>query len=510
MNSYHIFYFPFIWKNSAKAEKLFTEQVDLSAISVKDNSGWQRCPKMKEEEKQDLYNEQNYYYKFVHRILYDNGKPDTLIRHYERMEPQESPSKVTYTIAVKGKDGKDGNKYELKVEAMNLNLYATGVGILTFHLINDDKDKCKCSTPEDILNINQYGRRIFPPFFDDIKKKSETAVYLKIEGLSGNLENCSENFSSYSGDENNKKTDLYQSWRPACFIQNIIADLSSEKLIIEPVIDDRMFVACWYGNNDLSAELGDDAKYEDFLLKSHNHFWYKYVYVDKGGTDPSCMNDDFREELLKKSTYARWQHTKKRDRTWEDDGGEYDYGTLFGISRYSFMILANEEYFSKQFLAKHLRTVYARMVELILVQRASILIFSDRINKLPGNNDRQINALYSDYIRFVNQVYFREVTAQEQGIELYKLLSESLETKEQVNDLDEDISELHQFAALQQDQKRNRNGQLLNYIIAFFMPATFYFDLLGANNGRFSVCNLFTGLFFSIVGIGLLLLFKRK
>lgn len=44
---------------------------------------------------------------------------------------------------------------------MNINLYATGVGFLSFYLKNED---CTQNSPEDILAINQYGRRIMPPF----------------------------------------------------------------------------------------------------------------------------------------------------------------------------------------------------------------------------------------------------------------------------------------------------------------------------------------------------------
>lgn len=63
---------------------------------------------------------------------------------------------------------------------MNINLYATGVGFLSFYLKNED---CTQNSPEDILAINQYGRRIMPPFFNDTRLRNEISEYIRIEGL---------------------------------------------------------------------------------------------------------------------------------------------------------------------------------------------------------------------------------------------------------------------------------------------------------------------------------------
>ncbi|MCC8143955.1 MAG: hypothetical protein LUD02_02750 [Tannerellaceae bacterium] len=52
---------------------------------------------------------------------------DPLIAHFERKEPNNPQQQVTYCIKVKNKP-----EYRLKVDAINLNLYATGVGILSF------------------------------------------------------------------------------------------------------------------------------------------------------------------------------------------------------------------------------------------------------------------------------------------------------------------------------------------------------------------------------------------
>ena len=132
-----------------------------------------------------------------------------------------------------------------------------------------------------------------------------------------------------------------------------------------------------------------------------------------------------KEELLKKSTYFRWQ----------------GWGTLYGVSRYSFVALTDESDFAKNVLAVHMRTIYARLFELVIIQRASMLRFSGEVTKVSGLADTKekevadwINSLYKEYIRFINQIYFRNVTAQDQGIELYEMLIAQFDSNAQIKE----------------------------------------------------------------------------
>ena len=139
-------------------------------------------------------------------------------------------------------------------------------------------------------------------------------------------------------------------------------------------------------------------------------FWYKYVFVDDGGF-VTCQNSGMKKELVKQSTYYRWQKL----------------GTLYGVSRYSFVTITNME--AKGFIDVHMRTIYSRMFELVILQRASILRFSGEVTKVSALKEghdkelaRRIRSLYREYIRFINQIYFQSVTVQDQGIELYDML----------------------------------------------------------------------------------------
>lgn len=462
MYSYHIFYFPFKWEIKSLKEKSFVERTNIQHLIPDHLSYWipQGSQIRTRNEDDELYNEKNYFYRFVHPVLYDEGEKDTLLLHFKRLEPQEPENQVVYKIQ-KSK----GKCYELTVDAINLNFYTTGVGVLSFYLRNEREEQM---SPEDILNINQYGRRIFPPFIADVNNRNEIAEYIAIEGLREDPSKYKEDFNGY---------DNKHDWKPGRFIENLILDLNNS-LEFEPVIDDRMFVNCWYGSDTLSDEIkkgglnGLDSQVMTF--NDLDDFWYKYIFVDVDR--PTCANAALRKEIILSQTLNRWQ----------------EYGTLYGISRYSFVSATDRNTFSLGVITMHMRTTYARMIELVIVQRASILKFSSevtRVSKLAKGKDvdpdlvDEISALYREYIRFVNQIYFREVTPQEQGIELYDLLSKTMRTEEYVRDLDREIEELHQYASLLDEKKRGKTAETLTKIATIFLPATLIAGLFGMNEG---------------------------
>ena len=477
MYSYHIFYFPFKWEIdesekeslSVCKKKSFSERIDLNQLPKEGNGCWERMATdpeniENEKEKDELFDEQQYFFKFVHNVLYDKGdKESPMILHYERKEPKSGD--VSYRIS-------KHTLYELKVDSVNLNFYSTGVGVLTFFLQND-----KYEDYEDILNINQYGRRIMPAFHGELTADPKLTAPIEVCGLTG------DDKERYTFRPNAHGLSI---WTPADFITNLIKDLCDD-IKAEPIIDDRMLVNCWYGNNVLS-NLAKSSK--DF---ANSDFWYEYVFVDEPG-EPTCQNVEMKEALLKAATYTRWQMK----------------GTLYGVSRYSFVALTDKECFSKDVLAIHMRTIYSRMFELVLVQRASVLRFSGEVTNVSGlradNDDgresqKAIECLYKEYIRFVNQIYFTYVTAQDQGIELYDMMMKQNSLSEKVKDLDGEISELYQYAGLQMDRKENRNISRLNLIATILLPATVIAGIFGMNTYDEVTSYMCPEMFWIVIGI---------
>lgn len=452
--SYHIFLFPFQWEKKGSENLSFSDRFVLNKILPMPSSNWENIPFPKTKNYEiELYNEKNFFYKFVHNTMYDSGKREfPAIRHFERKEAYES--RLEFHIAVK----KDKESfYELKLKSVGLDLFSTGTGVLIFYIENE-----KYSDIFDIKRINQFGRRVFPPFLGKQKgiedtKEAELADYIKITGLIGDPARYSENFNTYTPAD---------SWQPARFIHSLIEDLDPQ-LIIEPVVDDRMFTMCWTFSNDLGNKISADKSFEEFVK---GNLWHEYLFVDSGGS--TCQNDSMQSRILKKHTYERWQKE----------------GTLFGATRYSLMAISKDNSFARDIVFPYFRTIYTRIVELVMLQRSSVLKFSAEVttlSTLPDKDTQQladrIDKFYKAYIRFVNQVYFREITAQEQGIEIYEMLQANLNMKEQVEDLDAEISELHNYASMLDEKAQTKNLSLLTILGSLFLVPSFIVGFFGMN-----------------------------
>ncbi len=492
--SYHIFYFPFKWEVKGKENEIFSEQVDLDNIPISSHSMWERVQiedskysqQKDTKEQEELFAERQYYYDFVHPVLYDmKNVKNSIIHHYERREPKESV--VEYHIKVKDKT------YVLRLDALNVNLYSTGVGIMSFFLKNEKEEQ---KDENSIRDINQFGRRIMPPHCGEFSqgRRNMLADSIQILGLHGDELRYSDSFDYVKGVGSSLNRGFECVWQPAWFIKHLIEDLSSE-MKVTPVIDDRMLVNCWYGNDDLATDIKTVDK-DGKVPFVYSDLWYKHLFVDNG-SDPTCQNEEMKKRLIKESTYCRWQK----------------YGTLYGLSRYSMVALTNTG--ARGFIDVHMRTIYSRMFELVILQRASILRFSGevtRVSALKGNDNKKLSeriaSLYKEYIRFINQIYFRSVTAQDQGIEMYEMLLRQFDSDTQIKDLDDEISELHQYVSLMIDQRRSENGEMLNVLAAIFLPATLLTGVFGMNPFREGQEVLSIGIQILLIAIITIVFFK--
>ena len=268
-----------------------------------------------------------------------------------------------------------------------------------------------------------------------------------------------------------------------------------EDIDMQPVIDDRMFVLCWYKNDEWSNQFTKDYLHS---IANDKH-WYEFVFVDKYN-GLSCQNDDMRKRLINSATYERWQL----------------WSSLYGVSRYSMVYLTNSG--CPPYLTNYFETEYARMAELVLMQRASVLRFSaevtqiSKLSRTKGFGER-VSSLYKEYIRFENRMYFREISAQDQGIEMYQKLYEAMNLKEQVEKLDGEIEELHDYVQLHEDRLTNRTMSLLTWITTIFLPVTVVAGYFSMNdftaNTKFAFQSL-TMFAFAVVVISIVLIINKK
>lgn len=417
--SKHFFTFPFTC--SGIDFKSFHTEIWQNVISIEKKEVWKRaCLDNNNIKDEDLYNELNYFYPHLHNILYDTSD-DSCVRHYEYKDITE----VYYQIIIN-----EQIKYSLCVNSININFYSTGVGVLSIETSNFDYNK-----KEDILRINQFGRRLFHPFASDRKMHFEGAqsLLLNLNGRELELMNQSIQHPNKISDN---LIDFITETLPA------IIKCSKENEI-RPILDDRMFVLSWYRTN---TSFSDDESFSRLKIGAvDNSFWYRYIFVDVN--DPTCQNTIMQAELTEKATYARWQK----------------WGTLYGISRYSFVMLTS--YGCPPHLLKYFETEYVKMAELALIQRASILKYTRALQectntKVEFKKIDKLSDYYEEYLHFLNNYRFTNISAQDQAIELYDMLCDNIHIKEDSALLDQQFNEVQELMELREEKKLNKLAAL--------------------------------------------------
>ncbi len=319
-----------------------------------------------------------------------------------------------------------------------------------------------------------------------------------------------EDFSFYR--LNNKALTVAEPYRLPTYIQNLFTNavifrldetkLLEKQILITKVTDDRMFFHSWYGNDDLSKSFAKQKGTED-------DWWYCYIFGDKAW--PSIANNKMKAKQIKAHTYDRWLNS----------------GTLFGMTRDSFVCLTDTGFYGSVLIRNHMNTMYYTLSVLFLPQRTSVLKFTAEVANLADlakiDPDKKlidnIKGVYKNYIEFINKLYFREITPQIQGIEIYNQFQKILNLENEIKDLDGEISELHEYVSLIQTERQNNNAAILNGIAMVFLPFTVVFGVLGANifgeNNRWhdfkkgdvdydAIGGLIIGFGISIILIGLL------
>jgi len=428
LHSYHTFMFPFIY-DKEKIEKDLWCYKEFGANSVEE------------------YNEKNYFYKHVQDALYNSKDRESksFISKYFEYKDKEG----TFTIATCPK-----GTYELESDGISLRIFNTGVAILAFNLKNYSYSKL-----EDVLAINDFGRRIYPQFLgENFTQETKNAfladsITLSFEGK----EPIIEDFKSYN------KDNIKNGVKLPGFIEALIGN-SFEK--IQYVIDDRMFVISQYHNDELVEEMKEYDADKNQYEYEENSQWYQYLFVD--GNGKNCQSKHMTKKLIHDSTYDRWVES----------------GTLFGVSRYSFVVLTGSWYGENRLLP-HTKTMYFQMFSLLLVYRATIIKFADEIQNvtqgIPDNISTGTSELYKRYLDFLNQLYFKEITAQDQGIELYEQAVKTMKIEAFLKDLDNEISELHDYVEMLEDKSEKEEMQKLTKMGAIFLPGTFIAGVLGMN-----------------------------
>lgn len=227
--------------------------------------------------------------------------------------------------------------------------------------------------------------------------------------------------------------------------------------------DERMFLAA-------SVIAADPA------LLSEPH-WMRLAFVDEGGGGWA-----YSESFL---TDAKAKQHHFYDRYWDFKRG---FKTRYLVTGYSFLQVMDNNDFTWNVLRKHLRRHYSDLCLLALIQKASILTMSHRLEevlrdyhemsgaKARDRFHRNLSWLSEDFSAYMALYEFAEVSNQLQGVELFEKLREHLH----VRPLFEELHMQLKFAAQMEDRN---HAEWVQGAASFWLPVTLVLTWMGISLG---------------------------
>ena len=453
IHSEHVFLFPFAIRpghgDVTETTRLFPALFDNLC-----RAGWTYAP-FAPTAREMAWNEYFYFHESVRASFFetrDESKIRTAFdanRDWPAMCSFKRPcQEAKLEIQVRGVE----TPYTLEVGEIRLDLFSTMVGVVSLYLTNRTY-----ADALDVLIINDFGRRLYPQFLANgtvmtKKKFLAKSITLDCPGLGKVKE-------AFEGEDF-----FVPQIRIGSHMQAVIGQSILDSYRITPIIDDRMFTVCWYGNQEVVDELcGQDRQ-----RCGNNHltsdFWYKFIFVDNRELGVARKPD--KKRLTRAATYSRW----------------IESGTYYGLSRYSLVCLTNQGDTPVNVLRQHMLHQYRRMALILLQQRASLLKFSSEIASISadirqawaGADGKTVaekaSRLQAVYLDFINRLWFVEVTPQEQGIEMYDMARKAMNLDQLAKEVSNEIREVYEYAALAQERRRNINMETLNGLAALALP----------------------------------------
>ncbi|MDP8241006.1 MAG: CorA family divalent cation transporter [Candidatus Hatepunaea meridiana] len=438
------------------------------------------------------YNEFLYFYPYVRKILYSKKNNKTSSMQFLRWKKGEKDQWKLRVV---------GNEYDHTMDIIDafLHLYDMGVGVFVLEIAEENLTK-------DIRNYITFldlARRIYVPFINPkYKFKDEDPEHYPFDAITGKqcpkkiiiLKNkeevCTQNFECKVSQPNSPELlsnvvkhflDIYNDEFTFTFNPSPGGMKSNS---YQTFVDDRMFVHTYFSidkskfpsNNgyflhNLSEYFNINPSHTELNKYWSTDIWYRMIFIDSG--EKSCQNDIMQKKIIDDSTYTRWTKFK----------------TFYGYSRFSSMMMTDSGV--PDYLYNHFQTMYYQIAMVLFFYRGVLLNFSMRSSDIShllavdGKERKkgieQARELHSDFLAFRNRCWFREITAQDQGIEIFNLWNRKLDNVELMKDIESEIEGLYRFVNYEQEQRENDQLRNISILGAILLPITVTTGFFGMN-----------------------------
>ncbi len=426
----HLFVFPFSWRYwKFNNDELFHQHTQLVHKRFEKLGHWTIHYSTIDNNK--AYNEYVYFYKPIRMALYSFKNEPVVVRNYVYERLDETSCFVII---------KDEQEYILDISQIDLKLYKTGIGLLSFRIKNTKYEKIS-----DIEAINSFSQCIYPPMLPmsgarEIGLPEEIKIQLNKNTV------IKEKFNDNYFSEKLSISPIIMKvlGEPFC-IRNEYHH--KNRIMIEAVLGNQLYCICTYYNKELLNSIYNDTTDTEVLSK--------------------LMTNNKRTNALQEIEKITGENDSSYLKCTEH---------LYGVNRFMLLCITKEEEHDK---------LYDQLVKLTLMQRATLLNFSSELARISTVSKYElppaILSIYEIYIQFINQLYFKEVTQDPEGSYIYEQLSKAFKIQEELDQLDHEIEEVHEYANLVDQSSSSFKMQLLTIIGAALVLPEFMTGFFGMN-----------------------------
>jgi hypothetical protein len=242
-------------------------------------------------------------------------------------------------------------------------------------------------------------------------------------------------------------------------------------------------------------------------------------FDDSGESTVGPYSDDYLAEWAKKYAYDRfWQRTASNPPVGDlkqIDGHNRMMRTRWLCSGYGFVVVgaddsAEEKPFYTTQIKENFHHHYFRMGLIAHFHRASILILRDALaeaTKLKNDTEKRaaITRVQERMVDFRSRYWFREVSTQLQGQEIFRWWSDLLENEELFQQVSADVDAAAALVRTQQEEEENQNTAKLNATTLKLNSTAVQLSRIAVVAGAFGLAMTFLGLVSNIIAWGFLL-----
>lgn len=272
------------------------------------------------------------------------------------------------------------------------------------------------------LRFTNQARIIYPSFHEQVKEGKITTL---------TLQTSTEEPISF------KKEDTLSPILTHC-LKKFFPDLPDLNERLKFLADDRMFVSVAYGLSGQAphSQYGREELQRLLSLAVYvddkNNIKYYLDYLGGYAYDPN-----FTQDLLKQQSLRRWEQL----------------GTLSGYCGYAHAYLGFGWFFNDVIAPSHVRYQYGRMTLLNLFYQMTLRHYNRRISHatqaLSEREDySRFQKLRQEFILFTNNYWFRDVTNQIQGQEIFELQTKGLGLEKEYELIKDEMERADEYAAM--------------------------------------------------------------